>query len=190
MRKLPLLFLAPALAHALAITPTDAIESTNVNSNLGTLSDINAAFGTTFTGLDLAYKGDAGGTESGPLAGSYSYTITASGAPADGFDSFTITFDGPPAAVCPTCILIVKDGNNNPSQYLFNLADWNGTETISGSGFWADDNGAISNIALWQGLSGGGTGTGNEVPVPAAAWLFGSALIGLAGVARKRGGAA
>lgn len=33
---------------------------------------------------------------------------------------------------------------------------------------------------------GTGTGTGNEVPIPAAAWLFGSGLLGLAGVARTR----
>jgi hypothetical protein len=26
----------------------------------------------------------------------------------------------------------------------------------------------------------------NEVPVPAAAWLFGSAIAGLAGIARRR----
>jgi len=36
-------------------------------------------------------------------------------------------------------------------------------------------------------LPGGGGGTGgNEVPIPAAAWLFGSALLGLGGIARKR----
>jgi hypothetical protein len=28
--------------------------------------------------------------------------------------------------------------------------------------------------------------TVSQVPVPAAAWLFGSALLGLAGIARKR----
>ena len=33
---------------------------------------------------------------------------------------------------------------------------------------------------------GGGTLTPSAVPVPAAAWLFGSALVGLAGVGRKR----
>ena len=185
MRLLPLAFFVPALAHALALTPSDAIESTSVNSNLGTLSDINAAFNTNFTGLSLAYKGDAGGGESGSLVDSYSYTIEGTD-PDDGFDSFTITFDGQPAAVCPTCILIVKDGNHTPSQYLFNLANWNGTETISGSGFWANGGGAISNVALWQGLDGGGSGTGNEVPIPAAAWLFGSALVGLGSIARKR----
>ena len=35
-------------------------------------------------------------------------------------------------------------------------------------------------------VGGSGTGFGSEVPVPATAWLFGSALIGLAGIGRQR----
>lgn len=42
------------------------------------------------------------------------------------------------------------------------------------------------NPSVFPGGNGTGTGTGNEVPIPAAAWLFGSGLLGLAGVARTR----
>ncbi len=34
--------------------------------------------------------------------------------------------------------------------------------------------------------SGGGTGFGSEVPVPASVWLFSSALVGMAGIGRQR----
>ena len=37
-----------------------------------------------------------------------------------------------------------------------------------------------------QGGGGAGGGGNSVVPIPAAAWLFGSGLLGLAGVSRKR----
>lgn len=40
-------------------------------------------------------------------------------------------------------------------------------------------------VTLLAGL-GGVTATASEVPVPAAAWLFGSALVGLAGIGRRK----
>ena len=179
------LLFAPVLAHAIyTVDPSDAIATTATNSNLGTLEAINTAFGTSYTDLNLLYKGDSGvgGTESGTFASSYSYDIFSS--PGNDFDSFLIEFTGGTAASCPTCVLIVKDGNNDPSQYLLNLDDWNGTDTISGSGFWTASNGAISNIALWQG-DGGVPPDPAEVPEPMPAALLGLGLIGV-GMTRLR----
>jgi len=44
----------------------------------------------------------------------------------------------------------------------------------------------VDPATLPGGGGGGGGGQGNEVPIPAAAWLFGSGLLGIAGVSRKR----
>lgn len=57
--------------------------------------------------------------------------------------------------------------------------------TLVKQGFVGD--GALSNnIALGTATLAGGTLTLAAVPVPAAAWLFGSALVGLTGIARRR----
>lgn len=186
MRFLPFaLALIASSANAIyTVDPSDAIATTATTSNLGTLDAINTAFGSSYTDLNLLYKGDSGlgGTESGTFADVYDYTITSS--EGNDFDTFTITYTGGTAAACPTCILIVKDGNNDPSQYLLSLNDWNGTDTISGSGFWTDTNGAISNVALWQGESGGPDP--QSVPEPAPAALLGLGLIGIAMTRMKK----
>lgn len=50
----------------------------------------------------------------------------------------------------------------------------------------ADVTAAIAVFGIPAAIFLGGTITLTEIPLPAAAWLFGSGLIGLAGVARKR----
>ena len=86
---------------------------------------------------------------------------------------------------CPECYLFVKDGNHVPNAYVFNLgtnlgtgallAKWNGTEDLDLDNFWIG-NGAISHVAIY--------GT-SVVPVPAAVWLFGTALLGFIGFSRR-----
>ena len=95
------------------------------------------------SGLTLTenYKQDAGGPESGSLLGSYTTTFNAD------LSGFTIVYDGGSTFDRPTCVLYVKDGSPRP-QYFFDLGDWNGTETITGSGFYPEQ-GAISHVDIF-----------------------------------------
>jgi hypothetical protein len=105
-----------------------------------------------------------------PAAGDYSGAV--------------ISYIGGSYASCPSCFLIVKDGNNSPAQYLFSLnavgasPAWDGTSNITLSGFWVGTQGSISNVAVW--------GTGTSVPDGGMTLvLLGGALVGL-GVLRRK----
>ena len=76
-------------------------------------------------------------------------------------------------------------GQNFVTVYTI-LDQWIDTITLTGNGIAAIED--LQQVRVGPGTfpDGGGSGTGNEVPIPAAAWLFGSALLGLSGVARKR----
>jgi hypothetical protein len=167
-----------ANANALLLAPANATWTTNVNSNL------NGAAVTGITGisdLTLLYKQNVGGAEEGSLAASYTSSI--------GDEGGTIDYVGGPIAFCGSCVLVVKDGNNAPAQYLFNLSDvgenplhWDGVEQIVLAGFWAGVPGAISNVAIW------GTTTRESVPEPGTLGLLGAGLLafGLRGLRRRK----
>ncbi len=156
-------------AQALMLGPGDADASTTDNSNLNTLSEINTAFGTSYSDLMLLWKGetDKGSAgQDGSLEDSYLWNADS---PANGG---TIDYvGGEPAASCPTCLLIVKDGNSEIAQYLFDLGNWDGTEQIMLSGFWPDKRDAISNVAIWGGMA--------QIPEPGALMLLSLGLLGL-----------
>lgn len=157
-------------AHALLLTPSDADWTTNQTSNC----DADCVAGITgINGLILLYKSDVGGTDSGLLADSYetSYANTSSD-PAE----FTIDYITGSSASCPTCILVVKDGNQDPAQYLFDLGSWNGQDDIVGTGFWPTQ-GAISNVAIY--------GETTSVPEPSSLLLLGSGILSLGVIGRK-----
>ena len=65
-------------------------------------------------------------------------------------------------------------GDAGPNQFYYSL-DWTHNITADENAFFA------GNVADWH-LEGIGT----VVPIPAAAWLFGSAIVGLVGVARRK----
>lgn len=156
-------------AQALLLGPGDADWTSNDNSNLNG-EDVAGIVGTTSI-LELYYKSDFGGGESGSFTDSYATDF--SGDP----NNALITYEGLPwpSIVCPECYLVVKDGDE--PQYLFDLAGWDGMEDLDLQGFYPDQ-GAISNVAIWG-------KAGVNVPEPSALILMGLGLIGL-GMARRR----
>ena len=86
--------------------------------------------------------------------------------------------------------------NPGPFSNVQNDNYWSSTETANASlayryNFTTGGGGSQSfkygAFYAWAVLSGNaGTGSVSAVPVPAAAWLFGSGLIGLVGVARRK----
>ncbi|MCA1978869.1 MAG: PEP-CTERM sorting domain-containing protein [Thiobacillus sp.] len=129
--------------------------------------------------LALVYKQDAGGPESGNAAAYYSTSFNGD------LSGGTITWSGSSYIVCPTCYLVVKDGNNNPSQYIFTINGWNGQDPINLSGFWPA-NGSISHVAIFNtAATGGGGGTVAVVP-EADTYAMLLAGLGLVGFAARR----
>ena len=181
-----LLFISTAAQAALVtITPDDCIDgsgscwTTNTNSALNA-NDIETMVGV--TDLVLFYKSEVEGSESGLYASSYDTTFSNSAM--DPEDALIDYISGNWIA-CDSCYLVVKDGNQSPAQYIYDLSDlsylssggeWDGVMSLLVDGFWPDG-GAISHIAIF--------GTISEVPLPAAFWLFGTALIGFVGFSRR-----
>ena len=84
------------------------------------------------------------------------------------------------------------DGHTTSVDANFYAVHYDNRELVFGydliqSGFTIDDlSHGFSNLRAYTCATGDCPGGFNEVPVPAAAWLFGTGLIGMAGVARKR----
>lgn len=162
-------------AYALTITPGPEVLWGNDTSQPqidDILADYNYGAG---VGTEL-YKSEVGGGEFGALAGSYetSYFNTET----DPEDA-TITYTGG-SFITDNPFLLVKDGNQEPAWYLFDLGGlglgWDGMETLDLKNFWLD-NGAISHVTLYGGS--------NPVPEPASMVLFGIGLLGIAGLGRR-----
>lgn len=137
---------------------------------------VGEVFGVATADLSLLYKAEAGFwfADEGTYARSYT-TIFYD----DWNDpSAALMFaDGGPLISCATCFLAIKDGNQTPGYYFYNLSGWNGYESISLRDFWPGP-GAISHVAIWGGSS-------TSVPEPATLGLLGLGVL-FAGLARRR----
>ncbi len=153
MKKFTKLAIAVALAtgitfgvQALEITPDTLPQITGNQTSQNEINGvIDDYIGTPLKDY-LMYKQDVGGGESGPLAGSYQTTFNNS--PLDPSDALIQYVGG--LNVGPTAWLLVKDGNQSPAWYLFNLTTlgWNGTDDLKLTGFWPAQ-GAISHVTLY-----------------------------------------
>ena len=93
------------------------------------------------------YKDNVGGGESGNFSDDYTTSYSPD---EDDPSGFTISLDDDGTAMTTARYLLVKDGNQEPSYYLFDLAGWDGSEDIDGSGFWPTQ-GAISHVSIYGG---------------------------------------
>lgn len=159
-------------AHALSITPSGP--GLVLTGNQTAQSQINVAISATILGSTELYKQDVGGAETGTLKDSYETEFLATPTDPSGAK---ITFTGGLILGDPK-FLLVKDGNQDPAWYLFNLNNyWNGTETLELSNFWPL-NGAISHVTLY--------GTSTPVPEPGTLLLLGIGMFGLAVYGKRR----
>lgn len=160
-------------ASALSITPASLEGYSGIVHPPGE-PEVYAAI-TPYVGtINSLYKGEPNAADSGTFAASYESSLGEHGG--------TITYISGPAIHGNPIWLLVKDGNHDPVWYLFNLSNivgagaWNGTETITLSGFWATGGGSISHIEI--------IGTSTQVPEPLTLILLGLGLTGMAVVRR------
>lgn len=192
---------AMGLMLALAATPAQALltltpaTSGVIGQNLGIANCepncVYTAFGLVNNpgpadNLRLYYQSDApprtagngAGIDSGLFANSYDTTYANSFFnPQGGLISFTGAAGT--SIVCPACYLAIKDGNQDPSYYFYDLSSWNGTESILLANFWPDE-GSITHIAIW------GRNAANDVPEPNSLLLGALALAAGWALRRRR----
>ncbi len=140
--------------------------------------------------VDELYRGNNNGSEVGPLTDSYATSFTP------GNEGATISYgSGNIVSASDPAYLLVRDGNNDPMWYIYDLHHldltddgisnpvnaWNGEDSIIIAGLWPN-NGSISHVALL-----GSEGT--AVPEPGTLLLLGFGLTGLGAYGlRKRVG--
>ncbi len=182
------------LADTVTITPDTAVQwSGDQNSNPAILGAVAGIIRYTPSSL---YKSEFDGAavesgfavESGSFASSYNTVF--SNTESDPSNA-KITYEtGQPFLGAGDLYLIVKDGDQTPAWYLFDLGDlqqvlvngltqtnysWNGQDTLSLQGFWLKQ-GAISHVEI----------VGRPVPEPGAVMLLGLGLLAAGLTGRRR----
>jgi hypothetical protein len=113
------------------------------------------------------------------------------------YSTYDINADGSGTLTSTSCVDLSTEGNlscdQTPGAYPAEIVLAAGSIPFDFSDL-ADINWLTLTIGTSEGLGGEQTDTyvqyhltPSAVPVPAAAWLFGSALVGLAGIGRRRG---
>jgi|SwirhirootsSR2_FD_contig_21_35098078_length_588_multi_6_in_0_out_0_1 hypothetical protein len=157
--------------EALTITPATTATATG---NQTSQAQIDAYIAGILGSAEMQYKQNVGGSEVGSLATEYQTVFTNT--PSNPTDA-TISYVGGGSYIAGPAYLLVKDGNNSPAWYLFNLTSlgWNGKETLTIQNFWTGT-GAISHVTIY----------GTAVPEPATLSLLAAGLLGATVVRRRR----
>jgi hypothetical protein len=131
-------------AHALLITPSTTPQwSGDDNSNL-TNAQISAIVGNDTTEV---YKKDVGGSESSGFGFGSSYETTFLNSAHDPSGALIEYTGGPTFG--GNVYLYVKDGNQSPAFYIFDITSWDRMEDLVLQDFWPQQ-GAISHIAIYD----------------------------------------
>ena len=160
----------------IALTPADCLASncwtTNDSSNLNA-TEVASLIGYSGTLVEL-YKQNVGEAfDSGSFASSYNTTFNST--PTDPADAL-IEYVSGASIICPDCFLLIKDGNQSPAQYVFDIGTWDGLGDLAMTGFWPNQ-GAISHVSIY--------GATASVPEPGMIGLLAIGIIGVV-VARRR----
>tara|TARA_R110002073_G_scaffold44428_1_gene123094 strand:+ start:275 stop:868 length:594 start_codon:yes stop_codon:yes gene_type:complete len=171
-------------AHAtIVITPSVSIPGTGLGPSNCEAGCVYDAFGLTNDGsLVLRYKsdedGDSTGTDSGSFASNYNTTFSN---PVGDPGNALIEYVSGASITCPDCYLAIKDGNQDPSYYFYNLSAWDGIMDLDLQDFWPQQ-GAISHVSIW-GRDGGGDPS--DIPEPVSLLLLSAGLMSLAFIRRR-----
>jgi len=134
-------------ANALTITTLSTpqwIGGNNANLNAAQIAAIVG-----ISTLTEVYKQDVGGADSGTFSSSYTTTfLNSSSDPEDAL----IDYISGQSISGGSIFLYVKDGDQQPAFYVFDISGWNGTEDIVLDNFWPQQ-GAISHIAILTGAA-------------------------------------
>jgi hypothetical protein len=135
-----------------------------------TTPDFNFNTDTGFTGNDAILTGTIVGG-SGTLISGGLFGVTSIDIRVDGFD--TGVFD-PDTIVAGNSVFTLQITNPTTAAFLSGITS--GANSVNGNAIGADDLllAADGNLAL------------QTVPVPPAVWLFGSGLLGMIGIARRK----
>lgn len=178
--------LAVPQVQAAVITPSSGVLNVSRwEGNETGQAQIDAAIAGFIAGSTELYKQDVGGGESGALAGSYETEFFNT--PLDPKDA-TITYVSG-NVVGPTAYLLVKDGNQEPAWYLFDLTailNWDGVETLDLNDFWPNQ-GAISHVTLYGNSAPPPDPDPDPVPEPVSLALLGLGLVSVGALRRRTG---
>ncbi len=129
----------------------DRFETNQVsNMNVGQLTTL-VGYDNSYGVLQALYKRNVGQDDEGTYKNSYDTTF--SNTPSNPRDFF-VEYLGGAFMNYSKLYLVVKDGNQTPAQYVFDLSPgmalaWDTIGTISGTGFWGNPQGAISHIEFY-----------------------------------------